>query len=56
MKLSIRTKFTLGMVFIFIIILVLLGFSAFYLNKLSNKTNHSGSIGFFCILSEQTIK
>jgi len=39
MKLSIRTKFTLGMVFIFIIILVLLGFSAFYLNKLSNKTS-----------------
>lgn len=38
MKLSIRTKFTLGMVFIFLIILVLLGFSAFYLNKLSNKT------------------
>ena len=39
MKMSIRTKFTLGMVFIFIIILVLLGFSAFYLNKLSNKTS-----------------
>jgi methyl-accepting chemotaxis protein len=39
MKLSIRTKFALGMIFIFIIILVLLGFSAFYLNKLSNKTS-----------------
>lgn len=38
MNLSIRTKFALGMVFMFIIILVLLGFSAFYLNKLSNKT------------------
>jgi two-component system, NtrC family, sensor histidine kinase KinB len=38
MKLSIRTKFVLGMIFIFVIILVLLGFSAFYLNKLSNKT------------------
>jgi nitrogen fixation/metabolism regulation signal transduction histidine kinase len=38
MKLSIRTKFAVGMVFIFLIILVLLGFSAFYLNKLSNKT------------------
>ena len=38
MKLSIRTKFALGMVFIFLIILILLGFSAFYLNKLSNKT------------------
>lgn len=39
MKLSIRTKFALGMVFMFVIILVLLGFSAFYLNKLSNKTS-----------------
>lgn len=39
MKLSIRTKFVLGMVFIFLIILVLLGFSSFYLNKLSNKTS-----------------
>lgn len=39
MNLSIRTKFTLGMVFIFIIILVLLVFSDFYLNKLSNKTS-----------------
>ena len=39
MKLSIRTKFALGMVFIFLIIIVLLGFSAFYLNKLSDKTS-----------------
>lgn len=39
MNLSIRTKFTLGMVFIFIIILVLIVFSSFYLNKLSNKTS-----------------
>ena len=38
MKTSIRTKFILGMVFLFIIILVLLVFSAFYLNKLSTKT------------------
>jgi NtrC-family two-component system sensor histidine kinase KinB len=38
MKTSIRMKFVLGMVFLFIIILVLLGFSAFYLNKLSTKT------------------
>jgi len=38
MRLSIRTKFALGMVFIFIIVLVLLVFSGFYLNKLSNKT------------------
>lgn len=39
MKLSIRTKFALGMVFIFIIILGLLGFSAYSLTKLSKKTN-----------------
>jgi NtrC-family two-component system sensor histidine kinase KinB len=39
MKLSIRTKFVVGMAFIFLIILVLFGFSAFYLNKLSNKTS-----------------
>lgn len=38
MKLSIRTKFSLGMVFIFIIILGLLGFSAFSLIRLSKKT------------------
>lgn len=38
MKLSIRTKFTLGMLFIFVIILVLLGFSALSLTKLSQKT------------------
>ncbi len=39
MKLSIRTKFGLGMIFIFLIIVVLIGFSGFYLNKLSNKTS-----------------
>jgi len=39
MKLSIRTKFAFGMVFIFLIILTLMGFSAFYLNKMSNKTS-----------------
>lgn len=39
MKLSIRTKFTMGMLFIFGIILVLLGFSAWSLTKLSQKTN-----------------
>jgi len=38
MKLSIRTKFALGMGFMFVIILILMGFSAFYMNKLSNKT------------------
>lgn len=39
MKLSIRTKFAWGMVFIFIIILGLLGFSAYSLTKLSKKTD-----------------
>ena len=39
MKHSIRTRFTLGMIFIFIIILVLSVFSGYYLNKLSNKTS-----------------
>ena len=39
MKFSIRTKFGVGMVFIFLIILVLLVFSGFYLNKLSTKTS-----------------
>ena len=39
MKFSIRTKFTLGMIFLFIIILVLSVFSGFFINKLSNKTS-----------------
>ena len=39
MKLSIRTKFALGMLFIFLIIIILLGFSAYSLTKLSKKTN-----------------
>jgi two-component system, NtrC family, sensor histidine kinase KinB len=39
MKMSIRTKFTLGMIFLFIIILVLSVFSGFYMNILSNKTS-----------------
>jgi NtrC-family two-component system sensor histidine kinase KinB len=39
MKQSIRTRFTLGMIFIFIIILVLSIFSGYYVNKLSNKTS-----------------
>jgi two-component system, NtrC family, sensor histidine kinase KinB len=38
MKASIRTKFTIGIVFFFVIILVLSIFSAFYLNRLSKKT------------------
>lgn len=39
MKQSIRTRFTLGMIFIFLIILVLSVFSGYILNKLSNKTS-----------------
>ena len=39
MKHSIRTRFTLGMIFLFIIISVLAVFSGYYLNKLSNKTS-----------------
>lgn len=35
---SIRTRFTLGMIFLFLIILVLSVFSGYYLNKLSGKT------------------
>jgi NtrC-family two-component system sensor histidine kinase KinB len=38
MKISIRTRFTIGMIFLFIIILVLSVFSGYYLNKLSKKT------------------
>jgi len=39
MKQSIRTRFTLGMIFLFLIILVLAVFSGYYINKLSNKTS-----------------
>ena len=39
MRFSIRTRFTLGMIFLFIIISVLAIFSGYYLNKLSNKTS-----------------
>jgi two-component system, NtrC family, sensor histidine kinase KinB len=39
MKPSIRIKFNIGILFFFVIITVLSVFSAFYLNKLSNKTN-----------------
>jgi methyl-accepting chemotaxis protein len=38
MKRSIRTRFTLGMIFLFVIILLLSVFSGYYLNKLSDKT------------------
>ena len=38
MKSSIRTRFTIGMIFLFIIILILSVFSGYYLNKMSNKT------------------
>jgi len=39
MKHSIRTKISIGLTFLFLIILVLSVFSAFYLNRLSNKTS-----------------
>jgi len=39
MKHSIRTRFTLGMIFLFIIILVLSVFSGYFMNKLSTKTS-----------------
>jgi methyl-accepting chemotaxis protein len=39
MKHSIRTRITLGMIFLFVIILVLSVFSGYYMNKLSNKTS-----------------
>jgi hypothetical protein len=39
MKNSIRTKFTLGMIFLFLIILVLAVFSGYNMNKLSKKTS-----------------
>jgi methyl-accepting chemotaxis protein len=38
MKRSIRTRFTMGMIFLFLIILLLSVFSGYYLNKLSDKT------------------
>jgi two-component system, NtrC family, sensor histidine kinase KinB len=39
MKHSIRTRFTLGMIFLFIIISILAVFSGYYFNKLSSKTS-----------------
>ena len=39
MKISIRTRFTVGMVFFFIVIAGISILSAFYMNKLSNKTD-----------------
>jgi two-component system, NtrC family, sensor histidine kinase KinB len=39
MKASIRTKFSLGIVFLFIIIALLAFFSAYFVNRLSNKTS-----------------
>lgn len=38
MKRSIRTRFTMGMIFLFLIILLLSVFSGYFLNKLSDKT------------------
>jgi hypothetical protein len=39
MRQSIRTRFTLGMIFLFLIILLLSVFSGYYLNKLSEKNS-----------------
>jgi NtrC-family two-component system sensor histidine kinase KinB len=39
MKVSIRTKFNIGILFLFVIILVLSVFSAYYLNRMSGKTS-----------------
>ena len=39
MKTSIRTRFTLGIMFFFVIILLLSVFSAYYLNRQSRKTS-----------------
>ena len=39
MKTSIRTKFSIGILFFFVIIAVITAFSAYYLNKLSYKTS-----------------
>jgi len=39
MRHSIRTRFTLGMIFLFVIISILSIFSGYYLNKLSDKTS-----------------
>jgi len=39
MKHSIRTRFTMGMIFLFLIIVVLAVFSGYYLNRLSGKTS-----------------
>ncbi len=39
MKTSIRTKFSIGILFFFVIIAVITAFSAYYLNKLSGKTS-----------------
>ncbi len=39
MKRSIGTRFTMGMIFLFLIILILAVFSGYYMNKLSQKTS-----------------
>jgi two-component system, NtrC family, sensor histidine kinase KinB len=39
MKASIRTKFSLGIIFLFVIIALLSFFSAYFVNRLSNKTS-----------------
>jgi methyl-accepting chemotaxis protein len=61
MKTSIRTKFTLGILFFFVIIVIISGFSAYYLNLLSKKTgsilkeNHN-SIVYAREMSEALMK
>ena len=60
MKSSIRSKFTMGMIFLFLIILILSVFSGFYLNKLSSKTGailkeNYLSVGYASNMSEGTV-
>ena len=50
MKNSIRTRFTMGMIFLFVIILVLSVFSGYYLNKLSNKTSAILKENYFSVV------
>ena len=50
MKHSIRTRFALGIVFLFVIILVLAVFSGYYLNKLSDKTSAILRENFFSVV------
>lgn len=58
MKMSIRSKFNVGILVFFTIIVVLLVFSSINLNKLSNKTNlilseNHSSVGYARMMSEE---